>query len=339
MKNSIFIASICTLTLILFACSKKQEHNNVISQSYVHKYGLPLSKKDWEERQKDGKIITKLNTGVIVSSTYTNGVLNGATTYSFPDSEKVAESDLYSDGTLIKKIMYDTEGLPVKEESFELTGKKVITFWDEKGVPISIEEYEEGALQKGEYFTTTHEIEAKVENGNGERLIRDRARVLINKDKVENGIIVYRTTFHPNGNIKSQSSYHNYKLNGESLHYSSSGKLMMKAEWKEGLLHGIKMLFKNGNKTAEIPFVRGQKEGVEKRFDEKGILIAEVHWKTGKKHGSSSSFSDEDTKIEWYFQGIPVSLQKYKTLEYRESLIVGIPKIRDRKLSQIQENE
>lgn len=319
------IIPVAAFVITTTACSKPQNtKSSVVSQKYVHKYGLSLSEKEWNERKKDGQIITKTQDGITITNTYTGGILNGPTTYTFPNSSTIKELQVYNEGVLSKKVTYDTAGMPEKEELYDLNNKIVTTIWDEKGTPLSIEEYNNDLLQKGQYFNTSHETEGGVENGNGYRMKRDRKGELSYKDKIENGTLISRTTFHNNGNVKSQASFLNYKLHGECFHYSTSGKLLMKTEWKEGTLHGVKVLFQNGTKMAEIPFVNGRKEGVEHRFNEKGDLIADIHWKNGKKHGSATSFSEDNTNIKWYFKGTAVNAEKFKALDFRDKLVADL---------------
>jgi antitoxin component YwqK of YwqJK toxin-antitoxin module len=197
----------------------------------------------------------------------------------------------------------------------------IVTLWDEKGVPLSIEEYDGEALVDGKYFTSNHELEGKVENGFGDRIKRDRLALLISRDRIENGILAERTTYHPNGQVHTTSHYHDYQLHGPQQKFTSSGRPLMSLTWNHGVLDGLKTVYRNGLKVAEIPYVHGEKHGMEFHYDDLGNLIAEIQWRNDKKHGCCKSYTEESSESEWFFNGQSVSASKFDLLENRERLI------------------
>ena len=141
----------------------------------------------------------------------------------------------------------------MREEVYEFDDRTIITLWNEKGSPLSIEEYEDEVLIEGKYFTADHDLEAQVEGGFGERIKRNRSGLLLSRDAIENGLISTRTTYHPNGQVHTVSHYHDYQLHGEQLKFADSGRPLMRLNWNHGVLDGIKIVYRNGIKSLKCP--------------------------------------------------------------------------------------
>lgn len=297
--------------------------NDIESLQFVHKYGFDVSQEEWEDRSREGQMIAVLRNGVKVTRSYEAGQLHGITSYTFPDSPVVEKLQVYDQGILLKEVIHDLKGIPVREDVFEFDNRRITTCWNEQGAPLSIEEYEDEFLQEGSYFTPAHDLEAQVEVGFGTRVIRDRTGLVLHRDRIESGVMSERTSFHPNGQIHSISHYHDYQLHGEQIKYTASGRPLIKLSWNHGLLDGIKTVYRNGIKIAEIPYVGGQKHGVESHYDDLGTLTAELEWRNDKKHGTSRLYSEEGTETEWYYRGQAVNEQRYQILEGREHFIAN----------------
>lgn len=306
-------------SLAIFSCQNDRNYN-VISQQYIHKYGFDMSQDEWQSGKKEGAIITVLKNGITITNNYNNGILHGQTTYTYPNSSVTNKIYFYNNGTLVKEISHDSKGIPYKEEAYEPNNKKIITYWDNLGVPVSIEQYENNLLLDGKYYKPNNELEASIDNQSGTKIKRDRNGVIFYKDKIENGIVVSRTTYHPNGQIKSKVNFQNSKLHGDQIDYSSKGDVLMTVTWNEGKLDGLKTVYKNGNKIAEIPYSNGIKNGIEKHFDSNGKLTKETHWENNKKHGSDRIYKENDTDVKWFYKGKPVSLKKFEEFTVREKL-------------------
>lgn len=311
------------VSVVLFtACQMQTPFDQVVSQQYVHKYGFSLSEQEWEQRPQDGQVIETLQNGVTITRSYENGSLHGPTTYTFPDSKVVEKSLLYNHGTLLKEILSDATGMPMREELYEFDDRTIITLWDEKGSPLSVEEYDGEYLIEGKYYTVEHELEAKVDGGSGERVKRDRSGLLISRDLMQNGLIAERITYHPNGQIHTISHYHDYQLHGEQVKYSATGRPLLRLYWSHGVLDGQKIAYRNGFKVAEIPYVDGLKQGIEYHYDDLGNLTAEIEWRSDKKHGCSKLYGDDGlVETEWFFNNQPVTAQKFEILENREQML------------------
>ncbi|HEY4254984.1 MAG TPA: toxin-antitoxin system YwqK family antitoxin [Chlamydiales bacterium] len=322
MNNRHVIFSI--IPFLLAGCFSADTGNSIVSQKFVHKYGFDVSPQEWTARAQDGQIVATLKNGVKITSSYENGVLHGPTTHTFPNSSVVEKLELYDHGILLKEVAHDADGIPMREEVYEFDNRKIITLWDPKGAPISIEEYKGDLLLEGKYFNPSHDLEGQVAQGNGERVKRDREGLLILRDSFEKGNMVSRTSFHPNGQVHTISHYSDLSLDGEQLKFTASGKPLMKLHWNHGVLDGIKTVYRNGIKVAEIPYVNGQKHGLETHCDDLGNLTAEIEWKQDKKHGSSKLHSEEATEEDWFYKGQAVSHQSFDMLSNRDQLVAEL---------------
>jgi antitoxin component YwqK of YwqJK toxin-antitoxin module len=306
--------------LAIASCQNSSSPDQIVSEKFVHKYGFGISEEEWDQRSKEGQVISTLKNGVTITRSYENGTLHGPTTYTFPNSAKVEKILFYDQGDLLKEVTQDTNGIPVREETYEFDDRLILTFWSDKGIPLSIEEYDGELLVDGRYYSPEHVLEARVENGIGFRTKRDRLGLLISKDRIENGMMSARTTYHPNGQIHTVSHYQDYMLHGEQTKYTISGRPLMNLSWERGILDGIKTVYRNGIKVAEVPYSHGQKNGTEYHYDDLGNLIAEIVWRNDKKHGCCKSYTEDSQDQDWYFDGALVSAEKYELLENREQV-------------------
>ncbi len=318
MRSKFFFS---TVLLVVTACQSNGPLDQVVSQTYVHKYGFETTEKDWEAREQDGQVVTTLKNGVKVTKSYENGKLHGLTTYTFPHSPIIEKQQLFDEGVLLKEQINDAVGMPMREEVYEFGNRTLITLWDDKGVPLSIEEYDDEILMEAKYYTPEHELEATIALGNGERIKRDRTGLLISRDEIQNGTMTRRTTYHPNGNIHTISHYENYQLHGKQMKFTASGKPLMELHWNSNILDGDKIIYRNGKKIAVIPYVKGKKQGKELHYDDLGDLTAEIEWRNDKKHGPTQIYSEEMTETEWFFKGQSVSIDKFKSLERRDKIV------------------
>jgi antitoxin component YwqK of YwqJK toxin-antitoxin module len=320
-KRVLFAA---TISLLLGGCFSNESANPIVSQQFVHKYGFDVTAQEWEARDGDGKIVETLKSGVQITRSYENGALQGPTTYTFPNSKVIEKLQVYDQGNLLKEVVQDGTGMPIREEIYEFDERTLVTVWDEKGAPLSIEELNGTLLVEGKYYTSSHELEGQVEVGYGERVKRERSGELVSRDKIRDGVVASRTTFHPNGEIHTISHLENGQLHGEQLKFTAAGKPLMKLSWNQGVLDGPKVVYRNGYKVAEIPYVKGQKNGTEIHYDDLGNLTAQVEWKSDKKHGLSQSFTDESTDTEWFYKGQVVAKDKYESMATRDRLVADL---------------
>lgn len=278
----------------------------MVSQRYIHKYGFDVSKNEWNERESDGKVVTLLENGVKVTESFENGVLHGPSSYTFPQSNTPEKIAIYDQGTLMKEVINDKKGVPIQEVAYEFDNRKVVTFWDQNGAPLSVEEYENDSLVEGSYYNSLGEVESTIENGTGLRVKRDRLGKLLLKDQMEKSNLVQRITFHPNGEIESISQFDNYLLHGEQKIFTPNGDLNMITQWNKGVLDGQKICYRDGIPFLEIPYANGKKNGVEKRFDDEGRLISETAYMDDLKHGPSIAYIGKESKTNWFYKDKPM---------------------------------
>jgi antitoxin component YwqK of YwqJK toxin-antitoxin module len=313
------------IVVLFSACQNSSDSTpQVVSQKYIHKYGFDVTEDEWQKRSQEGQVVTMLKNGVKIIRSYDEGQLHGPTTYTFPHSNVVEKFLVYDAGTLLKQTQCDASGIPEREEVFEFDDRTIVTYWDEKGVPMSIEEYDNELLVEGKYYTPEHELESVVEAGFGEGVKRDREGHLLSRDTIENGLASQRISYHPSGHVHTISHYHDYQLHGEQLKFTNVGKPLMRLHWNYGVLDGLKVVYRNGLKIAEIPYEQGQKHGVEFHYDDLGHLTAEILWENDKKHGCSKFYTEETSENEWFFRGNSVSAQKFEVLDMRDRLVVEV---------------
>lgn len=317
---------LCTTVSLFFlsGCVSNDLDNTVLSQKFIHKYGFDISEQEWTSRDQEGQIVSTLKNGVKVAASYENGILHGSTTHTFPNSSLVEHLFVYDQGTLIKEVLNDSEGVPIHEIAYEFDNRKIVTCWDKNGAPLSIEEFDSDLLVEGSFFTPEHELEGVVEGGFGEKFRRDRSGLLVSRELIENGVVSRITTYHPTGHIHAISNYHDYQLHGEQKKFTSLGKPLMDLHWDHGMLEGLKIVYRDGVKTAEIPYVQGHKHGKEIHFDDAGQKTAEITWKNDKKWGSSRFFANGTEEIQWFYNGAVVSEEKFDMLTERASLVADL---------------
>src|SRR3990167_7900505 len=96
MKYAFLYLAACAL---MTSCQTNSSIDQVVSQTFVHKYGFETSEEEWEAREQDGQVVSMLKNGVKVTRTYENGQLHGQTTYSFPHSAVLEKIFVYDQGT------------------------------------------------------------------------------------------------------------------------------------------------------------------------------------------------------------------------------------------------
>lgn len=289
----------------------------MVSQTFYHKYGVPVKKDEWQRNGQSGKITEMFADGVAVTHTYKGGVLDGETTYTFPNTSTVEFKELYRNGSLISRLAHYESGVPKREERFEHQELVAVRGWYESGTPALLESYNNGSLISGEYFTLENILEAKVEDGLGKRLVRNNDGELVYKDKIEFGKLTERITFFANGDPSSVTSYLNDQIHGSRLTFLPGGIPSTVESWANGKQEGPMIIYHNGLKFAEIPFVKGEKHGIELRYRDGKEIAEEVSWKRGEQHGPRKIYAGQNTKTQWYHQGELVSRPTYQRLNAR----------------------
>ncbi len=297
-------------------CMNRPEHDpyEVVDQSYVHRYGVPVPAQAWASKGETGKVVSTLKSGVVVSRSYVNGVLDGETTYTFAHSDAIEKIEQYEQGQLIKERFFYKSGSPSKEIEHPSETIQVVKSFYEHGAPQSTETYESEVLKQGEYFTPTHVTDSRIENGNGLRTRRDRFGLVIGVDTISDGVIRETRTFYQDGSLKQVIPYVNGIVEGELKTYLPGGEPESIQVWSAGEQTGDTTLFENGERVAQIPMIKGVKNGVERRFRNHEILVEEIAWQDDQRHGPSTTIINGVSKTDYFFKGQPVTRSAYEKL-------------------------
>ena len=298
--------------------SNRNRESEVVSQRYIHKYGYDVSPDEWQSNHYPGQVITTMRNGVTITSTYDDGILDGQTTYTHPHSQTLESVEVYSHGTLAKKTFYDVKGLPEREEQHLSPSRLRVTSWYKLGSPRSVEEYQDQALVSAEYLNTKNECEARITNGFGDRITRSSKGHLISSEKIEEGFVSLRKTFHENGTPRSIITFAGGTIHGEKRVFAESGEPVSVEAYVNGQPHGSCSYYQNGTKYLEVSYNHGFKHGPERFFMDGTKLIEENQWIGGKRHGQSIVYLDGQTKREWFYNNDQVSKNKYNELLQRE---------------------
>lgn len=305
-KNLGFIACICVL---LWGCADNK--SGVVQQTYIHKYGVELSKNDWTARGSNGKVISIMKNGTIVTKNYSNGILNGEVTYTFPHSETLEKILVYNKGQLVSEMVNYLSGSPMKSTEYLSDNETRITNWYDEGTPQSVELFVNGKLVTGEYRTLNNELEAEIINGNGLSIDRNAYGHLLSQSEVANGEVILETTYYSNGDPKQITPYQNGAIEGKRRFFLIGGVPNRVEEWFNGKQHGITIIYHNGEKQREIPYINGLVDGVERRYRGNDNLVEEIHWRNDKRHGPSNFYVDGKVQTDWYLNGKQVDYVVY----------------------------
>ncbi|MGA8164873.1 MAG: hypothetical protein WB791_07620 [Waddliaceae bacterium] len=291
-------------------------HNNVIDQTYIHKYGVTIPQEEWVDRGEEGTVVSTLKEGVVVTENYAKGNLEGETTYTFPNSETIQFIETFSGGQLVQERENLPSGTPRKQVEYLPSDVKTITVWYESGAPHYRELYKGDRLIEADYYDANNQVESRIDQGQGKRINRDEFEQLISTDEFNNGEKILSTTYYSNGAIKEIIPYRDGNIHGQKKIFLPDGEPKAMECWENDQQHGITVVFQNGEKIAEVPYINGLKQGVEKRFSDDDHLVEEITWRHGLKHGPCYRYLGEDTHVTWVYHGREVSQLQYCRLVY-----------------------
>ncbi len=314
MKKPALLFTLLAALPFLNSCSKSCYDEDIVTQTYVHKYGVELDAQDWESRGQHGQVYSTLANGVTVCTNYEAGVLDGDCTYTFPHSDILQRVETYSQGTMVREVLNNTAGIIQQETRYESPSDKVMTTWYDNGSPRSIENFQGDNLVKGQYFNPQNKLESTVENGNGERIVRDTYGHMVSKDVIANGELFQRTTFFPNGAIQAVTPFSKGAVQGVRKTYLPSGEPATAEQWINGQQTGITQIYQNGEKIAEVPYVAGLKDGIERRYKNGQTVVQEISWKKDQLHGPYNTYVEGNIKVDWYFKGRLVNKPTYEQM-------------------------
>jgi antitoxin component YwqK of YwqJK toxin-antitoxin module len=317
------LLSALTLAALLASCgSDFRMSNAIVSERFVHKFGYPVSKQEWMERNYPGQVVTVMSSGVTITASYENRLLHGLCTHTYPNSQTVQYAYVYNEGDLVKETVYDPFGVPVKEEVKLSPRRHTLTRWYSDGTPMSIEDYADDELLEGEYFSMNNEVESRVEKGHGSRILRDPKGQLLSKESVRNGYTETKESFYANGTPESVVHYLRNQLHGEKRTFSPAGEPLAVEEWLNGKLHGSATYFQNGVRRSELHYLYGAKSGAETYYLEDGETIAQqIFWENDKRHGKATYALAGEVQTEWWYDGKKTSQKRYEELDRLDRII------------------
>ncbi|MEM8727356.1 MAG: hypothetical protein AAGE99_01385 [Chlamydiota bacterium] len=311
--------------LVVFGCwnARKDQDENIVSRRYIHKYGYDVSKEEWDGATYPGRVITTLRNGVTVTASYEDGILHGPTAHTFPHSHTTESLTIYERGNLVKQVLHDVRGIPRKERVFLSPSHVKTTRWYRQGTPLSVEEHHNDELLEGEYYNQKNERLARVTQGAGIRITRDRHENIIAKETIDNGFPILRETFHPHGIPHTVLPLAGGKLHGEKKVFAPTGEPVSIESYKLDLLHGKATYYQNGCRYLEVHYREGLKDGKERHFVDGETVVEETEWMEGQKHGPSVVFFDGMSRSRFYYNDRAVSKEKYRELsEIEENIAI-----------------
>lgn len=317
-KNTLLIA---LLALSAASCSPRccyDPCNEVLHETYVHKYGVEVAPQDWSARGQCGQVTSVSKDGTTTTRQYDNGILHGDCTYTFPHSSAVARRDNYHQGALLTQTHYYPSGGAHTEIKPISDARRQVTTWYESGEPKSVEEHEGPTLLSGEYYTTDHSIEARVDDGNGTRVNRDPYGQLVSREQFENGVPHKVTTFHANGSPKDVVPLQNGTAHGSIQSYMPDGEPAKITQLHQGVPHGVTAVYQNGEVVATLPYNNGVLDGVEERYKDGHVLATQITWVAGQRQGPTHHYAGGNVTTDWYYRDQLVSKNDYEILMNKE---------------------
>jgi antitoxin component YwqK of YwqJK toxin-antitoxin module len=303
--RTIFLPLLTAVTLV--GCNgSTNKHSEIVKESYIHKYGVEVSKEEWNERGKSGRFVVTRKDGVTVSKTYNNGVLEGDTTISFPHNRSIETLQSYHEGNLVRAVNNYASGMPKEELRNTTNQDRILTSWYESGTPRSVETQQGDLLVKGDFYTQDHTIESRITNGKGTRTLRDSYGQLISRDTFSDGLLNTITTYHTNGTPEEVTPYVQNQVHGLKKTFLAGGEPNTIETWIKGVQEGLTTTFRNGDIHSKVEFVAGRANGTERIFEGSSV-VEEISWVAGKQHGPKVFHVEDKSNTSWYYNGKLVS--------------------------------
>ncbi|EPP35459.1 MORN repeat variant family protein [Chlamydia ibidis] len=319
MKQLIFCACVFTYSCFAYGAASRQDPS-VMKETFRNSYGIIVSGQDWNKRGCDGTITKVLKDGSTLHEVYSQGLLHGEITLTFPHSTVLSVTKTYQHGRLLASKTFFPNGLPSQEEIFREDGSHVFTKWPDNNdndtitEPYFVETTYQGRILEGTYSSFNGKYTSSIRNGEGIRSTFSPNNVLLSEETFNDGVLTKVTTFYPNRDPQSITHYVDDQIHGLRFTYLPGGIPNTIEEWRHSQQDGTTIIFKNGCKVAEIPFVKGAKHGLELRYNEENSIAEEVTWKNNHLHGMRKIYAAGVYKCEWYHRGRLVSKAKFERL-------------------------
>lgn len=134
--------------------------------------------------------------------------------------------------------------------------------------------------------------------------LNDGAGNLSQSGLIENGKRVGNwVDYHPNGIVKSVTSYVDGKKEGMALEISNSGQLEKRMQYHNDQLHGDYREFRYTTMKEQRNYRNGKLEGTVKIYYDDGKIMEEGAYQNGTRHGVSKWYDqDGNVTIEYEYE-------------------------------------
>lgn len=300
---------------MLCGCSKSAQEVSMADR-YFHRYGVEVSKHDFESRGKTGKIVSHLADGRISEAHMKDGQLHGVKTLTFPYSEVIESTMEFEEGRLLTKTMHDMKGSP--REKIEFLSEEhqfVKQCWYPGGSPRSKEMWDQGRLMEASYYDLENQSLSKVESGYGVRTLLSDTGAVKTREEYKGGWLSSQLSFdEATGATLAEIPYVKGVRSGIASYFDAAGNLQRTEMWEEGELEGEVIEYEKDYPSVIFTYSGGKREGLEYRY--RGEMLAETwQWKDDRRHGEHKVYVDEQlVRTDFYYDGVKVSKQGYDQL-------------------------
>lgn len=144
---------------------------------------------------------------------------------------------------------------------------------------------------------------------------------------------VVEREFYNNGNLKSESTLKNGKIEGLVKNYFEDGSIESVGEWKEDKIHGqLISYFPSGAIRSISLWSNGMQEGESLFYYKSGALMSRSYFVNGNREGKSEVFFDDANlkELKFYDHGAILYLKTFDSLgEVVFDNVLPIVKLRD----------
>lgn len=308
------------ILLIGTACQYSKNQEECPDCSYVHSNGVEVEADHWVQCGRNGQVISSLHNGSRITQTYVDGLLDGESTCTFPNSSQIQHVENYSKDRLVSQSIFDESGMPRYSIVYSEPEMRTITSWYANGGPKSVEKLDRQLLITGDYYTPGNQRDSWVYDGKGERIARDDEGNFVSLDTFHCGELVMKTHYYATGHPMEIAPYSGGLLHGERKTYYPGGEPMAIETWHGGQQSGLTTIFQNGEKYSEISYLNNQKNGLERRFRDGTFVTQDITWLEGQMHGPAYTYTgDNETMLsDWFYKGRLTSRANFESF--------GLPK-------------
>lgn len=101
------------------------------------------------------------------------------------------------------------------------------------------------------------------------------------------------TEYHPNGVVRSVTTYVDGQKQGAMLTIDDRGQLQTRSYYHNGVLHGDYIVYNRTRIKEERHYITGKLEGALKKYYDNGKIMEESYYKNGLMHGMAKWYDQE----------------------------------------------